>query len=216
MGRDSSPMLMSSSKSTTTRTMTRAYAPESTYNTAASNNWVRHKTTPNTSSIYHHHNNNNNNNHSWKVQQWNEDDMVYRKTVYDHCDWKRHRSNTRHSRHMAAIASSRVAAGLLPPVFKLTLMASLLVLYNMWAVSAASQYLLRVPSLPFQLAAPAVALLLVFRTNASYGRFDEARKAWASIVNRARDMARQSVIFFQHPTDAAKLRYLLRYLVCHY
>lgn len=37
----------------------------------------------------------------------------------------------------------------------------------------------RRPSLP-----PPQSLLLVFRTNASYGRFDEARKLWGNIVNR--------------------------------
>jgi hypothetical protein len=127
---------------------------------------------------------------------------------------------------MAAIASSRVAAGLLPPVLKLTAAAAMLATYNTWAMSASAHggggianngtlhALLRIPSLPFQLAAPAVALLLVFRTNASYARFDEARKAWAGIVNRARDLARQSASFFQHrPADAAALPRLLRYIV---
>ena len=33
--------------------------------------------------------------------------------------------------------------------------------------------LLHVSNLPFSLAAPALSFLLVFRTNASYGRFDE-------------------------------------------
>ncbi|KAI5065837.1 hypothetical protein GOP47_0018461 [Adiantum capillus-veneris] len=141
-----------------------------------------------------------------------EDDMVYRKTIYDHGDWSRHRSNRRHSRHMLAIATSRVVAGLLPPVLKLTLVASAVALYNLLNIMP-SLGLLHVSSLPFQLAAPALALLLVFRTNASYGRFDEARKAWASIASRSRDMARQAVTFFRHPADAALLQHLLHHLV---
>ncbi|MCO5598458.1 hypothetical protein L7F22_052553 [Adiantum nelumboides] len=146
-----------------------------------------------------------------------EDDMVYRKTVYEHGDWSKHRSNRRHSRHMLAIATSRVVAGLLPPVLKLTLVASALVLYNCNYLLLSGPFLnlglLHVSSLPFQLAAPALALLLVFRTNASYGRFDEARKAWASIASRSRDMARQAVTFFRHPADAALLHHLLHHLV---
>ena len=37
----------------------------------------------------------------------------------------------------------------------------------------------------------ALSLLLVFRTNTSYSRWEEARKAWGSLANRARDFARQ-------------------------
>ncbi|MCO5562476.1 hypothetical protein L7F22_016103 [Adiantum nelumboides] len=105
-----------------------------------------------------------------------EDDMVYRLTVYEHGDWSKHRSNRR---HMLAIATSRVVTGLLPPVLKLTLVASALVLYNWNYLLLGGPFLnlglLHVSSLPFQLAAPALALLLVFSTNISYGRFDEAR-----------------------------------------
>lgn len=37
----------------------------------------------------------------------------------------------------------------------------------------------------------ALSLLLVFRTNSSYGRFDEARKIWGGILNRARNLGNQ-------------------------
>ena len=37
----------------------------------------------------------------------------------------------------------------------------------------------------------ALSLLLVFRTNSSYSRWEEARKAWGQLANRARDFARQ-------------------------
>jgi len=36
----------------------------------------------------------------------------------------------------------------------------------------------------------ALSLLLVFRTNASYGRWDEARKMWGMVLNRTRDICR--------------------------
>ena len=41
-----------------------------------------------------------------------------------------------------------------------------------------------------------LGLLLVFRTNSSYNRFDEARKAWGLLVNRCRDIERQATAFF--------------------
>lgn len=44
---------------------------------------------------------------------------------------------------------------------------------------------------PFGLSTFALSLLLAYRTNASYGRFDEARKFWGGVVNRSRDIMRQ-------------------------
>lgn len=44
---------------------------------------------------------------------------------------------------------------------------------------------------PFNLTSFALSLLLVFRTNASYARWLDARKAWAGIVDRSRDIVRQ-------------------------
>ena len=37
--------------------------------------------------------------------------------------------------------------------------------------------------LPFTIAGASLSLLLVFRTNASYGRWDEARKMWGLMVS---------------------------------
>ena len=39
---------------------------------------------------------------------------------------------------------------------------------------------------PFSLSAGMLGLLLVFRTNQSYARFDDARKLWGLLVNRTR------------------------------
>ncbi|MBS0206534.1 MAG: bestrophin family protein [Planctomycetes bacterium] len=44
---------------------------------------------------------------------------------------------------------------------------------------------------------PALALLLVFRTNSSYDRFWEGRKQWGAIVNESRNLARQAEAWFQ-------------------
>lgn len=41
----------------------------------------------------------------------------------------------------------------------------------------------------------------VFRTNSSYGRWDEARKMWGSLVNRMRDLVRQANSWF--PEDVS-------------
>ena len=43
----------------------------------------------------------------------------------------------------------------------------------------------------FNLSSFALSLLLVFRTNASYDRWLEARHIWGGIINRSRDLVRQ-------------------------
>lgn len=140
--------------------------------------------------------------------------MVYRRTVYDHEDWMRHRSSTRHGRHLLSIASSRVILALGPPVFSLTAMAAAITGYNEALLThTLPQWLplMHVSTIPFSLTAPALALLLVFRTNASYARFDEARKAWGSTVNRIRDIVRQALTWMRSPVDSQKLKSFLRH-----
>ena len=44
---------------------------------------------------------------------------------------------------------------------------------------------------PFSLSSFALSLLLVFRTNSSYGRWLDARKIWGGVTNRSRDLVRQ-------------------------
>lgn len=53
------------------------------------------------------------------------------------------------------------------------------------------------PSLPFTLSSPALGLLLVFKTNASYARWLEARNSWAKIEAQARNVVRMSCTFLQ-------------------
>lgn len=144
-----------------------------------------------------------------------EEAMEYRRMVFDHDDWLRHRSSIRHGRHLASIVSSRVILALGVPVFSLTGVAAVVTSYKE-AISAQTlpQWLplLHISSLPFSLTAPALALLLVFRTNASYARFDEARKVWGMNVNRSRDVCRQALTFMGSPADGSKLQSFLHYV----
>ena len=58
---------------------------------------------------------------------------------------------------------------------------------------------------------PALALLLVFRTNSSYDRFWEGRKQWGSIVNESRNLARQAEVWFRK--DRALADRLMRWTI---
>ncbi|CAL2241700.1 unnamed protein product [Prunus armeniaca] len=117
------------------------------------------------------------------------------RTLYDHEKWVHHRSSYRHLRHFLTSLSSRVILSLIPPVIAFTLVAVVIASYN----SAVSLNwlpgffpVLRSSTLPYQLTAPALALLLVFRTEASYSRFEEGRKAWTKVIAGANDFASRS------------------------
>ena len=49
--------------------------------------------------------------------------------------------------------------------------------------------------LPHTLLSSALGLLLVFRTNACYARWDDSRKVWGDIINKCRTLVRQANTF---------------------
>jgi len=52
------------------------------------------------------------------------------------------------------------------------------------------------PLAPFTLASPSLGLLLIFRTNSAYKRWDEARKNWGMNINHTRDLVRMANAFY--------------------
>ncbi|XP_021904528.1 UPF0187 protein At3g61320, chloroplastic isoform X1 [Carica papaya] len=118
------------------------------------------------------------------------------RSLYNHEKWVEHRSSLRHVRHLLSSLSSRVILSLIPPVISFTSVAAIIASYN----SAVDMHwlpgffpVLRASSLPYQLTAPALALLLVFRTEASYSRFEEGRMAWTKVIAGTNDFARQVI-----------------------
>ncbi|XP_024378617.1 voltage-dependent chloride channel 2, chloroplastic isoform X2 [Physcomitrium patens] len=140
---------------------------------------------------------------------------MHRNTVYGHDEWRRHKSSWRHARHVISIAASGVIAALGPPVLLSTITAVFVTVINhgvQHMLVASWVPYLKVSPIPFTFISPVLAFLLVFRTNSSYQRFDEARKVWGSNVNRCRDLARQALSWIKNPEDAARLECLLRFL----
>lgn len=62
-------------------------------------------------------------------------------------------------------------------------------------------------SVAHSLVGPALGLLLVFRTNASYDRWWEGRKLWGTIVNTSRNLARTASVHLRN--DPERLRRIL-------
>lgn len=126
-----------------------------------------------------------------------------------------HKSSWRHGRHIQTAFSTGVISSIIPRVFFCTLISVLVTIFNHAVMEGVLPHWvpsLRVPTLPMSLTAPVLSLLLVFRTNSSYNRLDEARKAWGSNVNRTRDVSRQALSWICDPDDADKLQSLLRHI----
>eukprot|EP00240_Pyramimonas_obovata_P006457 CAMPEP_0118959408 /NCGR_PEP_ID=MMETSP1169-20130426/63108_1 /TAXON_ID=36882 /ORGANISM="Pyramimonas obovata, Strain CCMP722" /LENGTH=311 /DNA_ID=CAMNT_0006907541 /DNA_START=51 /DNA_END=986 /DNA_ORIENTATION=- len=137
----------------------------------------------------------------------------FRRNVYGPPEWRRHRSVNRYTRHLGTMFTSSIVKGLIPPVAACTLAALAVCLTNEYGVDAdLIPQALKLPMEPFTLSAPALSLLLVFRTNASYGRWWEARKIWGGLLNRSRDFIRQGVTWFDDEDEALKAQ-LVRYTI---
>ncbi|KAF9600026.1 hypothetical protein IFM89_002499 [Coptis chinensis] len=142
--------------------------------------------------------------------------MQQKRSLYNHEDWVQHRSSLRHLRHLLSSFSSRVILSLIPPVIAFTSFAAVIATYNsavLWHWLPDSFLLLRTSSLPYQLTAPALALLLVFRTEASYSRFEEGRKAWTKLIAGTSDFARQVIGSVDTQNHAVLKKALLQYIM---
>ncbi|XP_074591951.1 voltage-dependent chloride channel 1, chloroplastic-like isoform X1 [Curcuma longa] len=143
--------------------------------------------------------------------------MRKRRHLYTPDDWRAHRSSRRHLRHLLSSLSSRVILSLIPPVSVLTAVAAAVTLYNS---AVANAWLppgffpqLRSSALPYQLTAPALALLLVFRTEASYSRYEEGRMAWMRIMAGASELAGMVMSTKGAEEDSRVKQSLLNYIM---
>ncbi|KAG5037004.1 hypothetical protein JHK86_017844 [Glycine max] len=144
--------------------------------------------------------------------------MQKKRALYTHQNWRDHRSSLRHLRHVFSSLSSRVILSLVPPVLFFTAFAAAIAAYNealLLHLLPDFLPLLRASSLPYQLTAPALALLLVFRTEASYSRFVEGKKAWTIVIAGTHDFARQvsAVVVDDGGCNFAIKHALLHYII---
>jgi ion channel-forming bestrophin family protein len=124
---------------------------------------------------------------------------TFRRSVFDFDYWANHRSTSRYFFHMVTLPNSRIIRSLGTPIAWCMGVATLICLQHTLCQNGIipAQFELGALDLaPVSLTSFALSLLLVFRTNSSYGRFDEARKMWGLMLNRSRDLARQAVSYF--------------------
>ena len=147
----------------------------------------------------------------------------YRRTVYRHADWLEHRSSTRLFGNLSGTLTSGVVRSLLTEVAAVATISTLTCAWNGavqgfvdWQsvphdpiLHLPSFLVARLPALPFTLASPALGLLLVFRTNASYARWVDSRVAWGRVMSHCRNIMRQSSTWMREDVSPAERRRLL-------
>lgn len=136
-----------------------------------------------------------------------EQHRIDQRVVFNNERWRKHRSGSRFSRALGTMPQSYVIQHVVNPVIAITL--------STVALCAAQLYFgveqFNLPTSLFSLSAPSLGLLLVFRTNASYERWDGARKMIGLVKNRSEDLTRQISVRF--PADRPELKeQFMRYL----
>ena len=146
-------------------------------------------------------------------ETYGEGSRKYRRTVYTHNEWVKHRSSDRFIRNLSSMISSGVYKSLAKEVLATAGIATFLVMWNGLTGGytdldgvqheAIVKFLpmLTLPLTPFTLLSPSLGLLLVFRTNSSYGRWDEARKFWGLNINHTRDLNRMATAWYGNQSE---------------
>ena len=114
------------------------------------------------------------------------DDALGDNPSFDFERWEVHRSGARYGRLVLGVLFGRTTQRIAPVVFAVGAFSSLVFLYNNVFLTATQLIAikarypeLQLPLTPFELTAPVLGLLLVFRTDTAYERFDAgAQLAW--------------------------------------
>jgi len=151
---------------------------------------------------------------------YGETSRQFRRTVYTHEDWVKHRSSDRFIRNLFSIVNSGIYKNVGREVASTTSIATLVFFWNILTVGyddfnqihhlplINSYYIpgLTLPMAPFTLASGSLGLLLVFRTNTAYQRWDEARKNWGMNINHTRDLVRMGNAFYDRTNVSDDIR----------
>jgi len=133
---------------------------------------------------------------------YGESSRKFRRTIFTYSDWVKHRSNVSTIWTLRDVFYSGVVRELIGNTLTVTASGILLILWNDFLVPLCGAPALSLPTLPFTLSSSALSLLLVFRTNSSYGRWTEARATWTRIITHSRNLVRMAATI-SDPADMA-------------
>mmetsp|Transcript_7058 Transcript_7058/g.17219 ORF Transcript_7058/g.17219 Transcript_7058/m.17219 type:complete len:538 (-) Transcript_7058:181-1794(-) len=143
-------------------------------------------------------------------QLWRRDRLdPARDNTYTYDNWRMHRDPWRHIRHFFMIPRSATFQRLLwPDLVVIGFASGILTYYNVFNPESS----LELPYIPFMLTSTALGLLLVFRTTASFQRFEEARACVGQVVGSSRALTRCAItkIYVEQPRLCRSLVRLIR------
>jgi putative membrane protein len=148
-----------------------------------------------------------------------EESRKLRRTIYSREDWKRHRSSARYFKELRKMPRSIVLRGLTLQALGVALTSATFVVYNLLVEHRVlpSLPLMTLPLQPFSLTSPSLGLLLVFRTNAAYARWKDARSTWGVVSAKSFDLMRQAVHWLPDPAAVAEMaRHTVAFNKCLY
>jgi len=139
----------------------------------------------------------------------------YRRTVYTHDQWVSHRSPERFTKNLGTLFNSGIYRSIVGEVLITTSVAIFVWVWNLlvggyqdfggtmhdplivenWAL------MIGLPLTSFTTLSSSLGLLLAFRTNSSYKRWDEARKFWGLNINRTRDLNRMATAWYGNQSE---------------
>lgn len=137
---------------------------------------------------------------------YGEESRKYRRDVFGHEDWLRHRRSDRFLYNLSTIPLSGLWRQIREELLAVSVISTVIVVWNALfcygyydfdgvfynPVTYGGLPVLQLPIMPFTLLTPVLSLLLVFRTNASYGRWAEARKQWGVMGTECRNVMRMA------------------------
>merc|ERR1719409_2715234 len=115
--------------------------------------------------------------------------------LFDSTKWDDNRRTDRYYRLLVGLFAGVTTRRVLPAGLALSLFTFFVQAYDLAARANPTLPELQLPLEPFELTAPVLGLLLVFRTDTAYGRFDEgAQLAW-EITASMRSLMRRLVAY---------------------
>eukprot|EP00929_Paragymnodinium_shiwhaense_P009586 TRINITY_DN11379_c0_g1_i1.p1 TRINITY_DN11379_c0_g1~~TRINITY_DN11379_c0_g1_i1.p1 ORF type:complete len:477 (+),score=15.03 TRINITY_DN11379_c0_g1_i1:125-1555(+) len=109
---------------------------------------------------------------------------------FDPEEWQKHASPTRYIREISGLFFGSITTRVIPVVLAFTVWAAMVEQYSVLQPTFTWLPALAVPLTPFELTAPLLGLLLVFRTDKSYDRHKEGNEAVWALTARLTDLVR--------------------------
>mmetsp|Transcript_7951 Transcript_7951/g.16843 ORF Transcript_7951/g.16843 Transcript_7951/m.16843 type:complete len:426 (+) Transcript_7951:233-1510(+) len=156
------------------------------------------------------------------TEQYGEGSRKYRRTVYTHDQWVKHRSPDRFLNNIRTLVNSGIYKQVAKEVIATTSVAVFVCGWNALAggyegfdgsmheavIQGSWVQKVGLPLTPFTVLTPSLGLLLVFRTNTSYQRWDEARKFWGLNINHTRDLNRMATAWYGNQSNQDDTKFI--------